>query len=468
VSRKICKLLTIVLVISLLYIPGCGFGSQPEILHVAIPFSDNIPDIDTNYYINYLEEKTGLEIVVSLVKIESCDEYLEMLFDSRAEIDVVLFGGNFVPSDGVLEEYASRGDIYLPDGEFKYVSEGWDTPAGAGTVLWISKEWLVNLGMPIPGTTEELESVLEAFKTGDPNGNGIHDEIPLAGSTDEYDLDPVEFLMGSFTVNDPYRSRMSADGKRIWAEPAYREGLEYCNGLYEKGLLDNGLSECSYAQLCEMVNRPVPVVGAFTSSSIGEVIYSGNPEVMARYVHVPPLKGPDGTVSAMLPENKTKIGAVILSRSEKKEEAQLLLDTMMTEEASLIARFGEPGVDWEYSDGKDISIYMIPSTIITRNYIRDVVQNKNLNGVGPMAVPEKYIYGVTWNGVNSDSEYVDARAQMAYMDYFVQEEGSLPQRNEELSEYLDGYMIMFVTGEKDITDDRVWNEYVSGAERIIK
>ena len=467
-SRKICKLLTIVLVISLLYIPGCGFGSQPEILHVAIPFSDNIPDIDTNYYMNYLEEKTGLDLVVSFVKTESCDEYLEILFDSRAEIDVVLFGGNFVPSDGVLEEYASRGDIYLPDGEFKYVSEGWDTPAGAGTVLWINKEWLVNMGLPIPETTKEFEDVLKAFKTGDPNGNGMRDEIPLAGSTDEYDLDPVEFLMGSFSVNDPYHSRMTADGRRIWADPAYREGLEYCRGLYEKGLMDDGLSDCSYAQLCEMVNSPVPIVGAFTSSSIGEVIYRGNPEVMARYVHVPPLMGPDATATAMLPENKTGVGAIILSRSEKKEAAQLLLDTMMTEEASLIARFGEPGVDWDYSDGKDISIYMIPSTIITRNYIRDVVQNKNLNGVGPMAVPEKYIYGVTWNGVNSDSEYVDARAQMAYMDYFVEAEGSLPERNEELSEYLDGYMIMFVTGEKDITDDRVWNEYVSGAERIIK
>ena len=467
-NRKICKFLTIVLVVSLLYVPGCGMKPQHDILHIAIPFSENIQDIDTNYYINYLEEKTGLDIVVSFVKIESCDEYLEVLLDSRSEIDIVLFGGSFVPSDGVLEEYASRGDIYLPDGEFKYVSEGWDTPAGAGTVLWISKEWLVNLGMPIPGTTEELESVLEAFKTGDPNGNGIHDEIPLAGCVDEYDLDPVEFLLGSFAVNDPYHSRMTGDGKHVWADNAYREGIEYCNELFEKGLIYDGLSECSYAQLCEMVNRPVPVVGAFTSSSIGEVIYSGNPEVMARYVHVPPLKGPDGTVSAMLPENKTKIGAVILSRSDKKEEAQLLLDTMMTEEASLIARFGEPGVDWDYSDGKDISIYMIPSTIITRNYIRDVVQNKNLNGVGPMAVPEKYIYGVTWNGVNSDSEYVDARAQMAYMDYFVEAEGSLPERNEELSEYLDGYMIMFVTGEKDITDDRVWNEYVLGAERIIK
>ena len=49
---------------------------QPDILHVAIPYSDNVRDIDTNYYINYLEEKTGLDIVVSYVKMTDCDEYL--------------------------------------------------------------------------------------------------------------------------------------------------------------------------------------------------------------------------------------------------------------------------------------------------------------------------------------------------------------------------------------------------------
>ena len=466
-NRKICKLLTIVLAISLLYIPGCGFGPQPEILNVAIPYSDNIPDIDTNYYINYLEEKTGIDIVVSFVKIESCDEYLEVLFDSRAEIDVVLFGGSFVPGDGVLEGYVSSGDIYLPDGEFKYVSEGWDAPAGAGTVLWINKEWLVNLGMEIPETTGEFEAVLEAFKTGDPNGNGIRDEIPLAGSADEYDLNPMEFLMGSFAVNDPYHSRMTADGKGIWADPAYRDGLEYCNGLYEKGLMDKGVFDCSHAQLSEMVNSPLPIVGAFTSSSICDVIYRGNPEVMDRYVYVPPLAGPDGISYAMIPENKTKIGAIILSRSERKEAAQLLLDTMMSEEASLIARFGEPGVDWDYSDGKDISIYMTPSTVTTKNYIRDAVQNKNLNGVGPMAVPEKYIYGVTWNGPDSEAEYVDARAQMAYSDCFAEPDGELPARNAELSEYLDRHMIAFVSGEEDILSDSIWTEYVSGAEEIL-
>ena len=260
---------------------------------------------------------------------------------------------------------------------------------------------------------------------------------------------------------------MTADGRCYATEERYREGLEFCNELYEKGLMDNRLITCSAPELCEMVNSPVPIVGAFTSASIGEVIYSGNPEIMAKYVHVPPLKGSYKTATAMLSENRTKVGAIILSRSKKKEEAKLLLDTMMTEEASLIARFGEPGVDWEYSDGKDISIYMTPSTIITRNYIVDVVQNKNLNGIGPMRVPEKYIYGVTWNGLNSDYEYVDARAQMAYMEYLVQPGDAPRERNENLSAYLDGYMTDFVSGKKDITNDRIWDEYVAGAEEIM-
>ena len=376
-----------------------------------------------------------------------------MMFDSESEIDIVLFGGRFVPGDGVLEEYASRGDIWLPDGEFGYVSEGWEAPNRAGCVLWINKAWLVALGKPIPTTCDELEEVLEAFKNDDPNGNGIRDEIPLAGSLSSYDLNPVEFILGSYVENDPYHSRMTADGRCYATEERYREGLEFCNELYEKGLMDNRLITCS-APGCYFL-------GGFAR------LYSGNPEIMAKYVHVPPLKGSYKTATAMLSENRTKVGAIILSRSKKKEEAKLLLDTMMTEEASLIARFGEPGVDWEYSDGKDISIYMTPSTIITRNYIVDVVQNKNLNGIGPMRVPEKYIYGVTWNGLNSDYEYVDARAQMAYMEYLVQPGDAPRERNENLSAYLDGYMTDFVSGKKDITNDRIWDEYVAGAEEIM-
>ena len=470
-NRKISSILSIILIISFLYVPGCGFRSQPEILHVVIPYSDNIQDIDTNFYINYLEDKTGLDLVVSYARIDRCDDYLELLFASDADIDIVMFGGDFVPSDDVLEEYVSRGDIYLPDGSLNYVNEGWDTPDRTGTVLWINKAWLVSLRMPVPETFEDLEKVLDAFKNEDPNGNGIKDEIPLAGSVSEYDLDPVEFILNSYVYNDPYHSRFcgnESDAECVAFDPKYREGLLFCNSLYERGLIDNRFTSCSKAELCELVNSPVSLVGAFTASSIGDVIYQGNPEIMAKYVHVPPLTGPDGTAYAIYSDNDSKVGAVILSRSEKKESARLLLDTMMTEEASLIARFGEPGVDWDYSEGKDVSIYRTPSTIITKNYIRDTFQNKNLNGIGPMRVPEEFLYGVTWNGLNSDTEYVDARAQMAYVEYLPEPGDVSHERNEELSGYLDGWLMDFVTGEKDVSDDETWEEYVTGAEGYLK
>ena len=84
-----------------------------------------------------------------------------------------------------------------------------------------------------------------------------------------------------------------------------------------------------------------------------------------------------------------------------------------------------------------------------------------------MRVPDKYLYGVTWNGLNSDSEYVDARAKMAYADYLPQNDVRAAGKDEKLSVYLDRYLADFVTGRSDISDDDVWNEYVSGAEGLI-
>ena len=49
--------------------------------------------------------------------------------------------------------------------------------------IWINQTWLDNLGLDVPTTTEELYTVLKAFKENDPNGNGIQDEYPLVGGT---------------------------------------------------------------------------------------------------------------------------------------------------------------------------------------------------------------------------------------------------------------------------------------------
>lgn len=51
--------------------------------------------------------------------------------------------------------------------------------AGSGQNMMINKTWLDKLGLEIPTTWDEFKTVLEAFKTQDPNGNGKADEIPM-------------------------------------------------------------------------------------------------------------------------------------------------------------------------------------------------------------------------------------------------------------------------------------------------
>ncbi len=216
--------------------------------------------------------------------------------------------------------------------------------------------------------------------------------------------------------------------------------------------------------LSELLNSPLDLVGAFTTDSISDVLYQGNSEIMARFIHAAPVEGPLGEKHALYVGRVPDIGAVIPSRSRHKTEAELLLATMMTEEASLIARYGEEGEDWDYSDGLDVSIYGTPSTIVTGNYIWNTPQNKHLNGIGVMVVPEKYLRGVTWNGVNSDAEYIDARAQMSY-SAFLPEQISEDRYDSRLSAYMDSEITAFVTGEKDTLNDGEWEEFTKALKR---
>lgn len=55
--------------------------------------------------------------------------------------------------------------------------------------MYINRKWLDTLGLSMPQTTDELYAVLEKFRDGDPNGNGLGDEIPFSTPG----LDPAMF-----------------------------------------------------------------------------------------------------------------------------------------------------------------------------------------------------------------------------------------------------------------------------------
>ena len=63
--------------------------------------------------------------------------------------------------------------------------------ANPNAKVWINRTFMDNMGLVDPATLDELESVIEAMKTGDPDGNGVDDTIiAAAGNADELCLIP--------------------------------------------------------------------------------------------------------------------------------------------------------------------------------------------------------------------------------------------------------------------------------------
>jgi len=102
---------------------------------------------------------------------------------------------------------------YLPDGKY-------------GRAYWIRQDWLDKLGLETPENVDELYEVLTAFRNGDPNGNGIKDEVPFFARQWPELLRLVTFWDGRSSGSDTYHDFHIEDGKvqHGYAGEGYREG----------------------------------------------------------------------------------------------------------------------------------------------------------------------------------------------------------------------------------------------------
>lgn len=489
ISKKKITFVAIVivcLVISFITWKGIAFSGQKEentIVTIAIPERNMVQNIDANYYKLWLEKKTGYRLLFETFPEGYEREYLyTMLTAEDNPVDAV-----FLPENQELftmeefSSYARKGLIWkLPesDGAMDYFYPRIDTTRKKRNlqVMWMNIGWLSKLGLEIPRTPDELEQVLLEFKKNDPNGNGLADELPLLSCEEQYSLQSYNYILNAFTFNDPVHARLYLDqtGTLRYAarEDTFRDGLTFCRRLYQEGALSDVCFFSTRDEMKEIVNAPEDLVGAFTSQSIADVIYSSCTDVVARYIQVPPLKGENGEQNAVRIDYETEIGGYIPSNSKHKEEAAKVMECMLQEDASLIAQFGEEGVDWKYSEGGDLSTYGTRAQITTINYIQNTMQNQNFGGMGPLVLDEKYANGVTWNGNHSLVEYLDARAVKAYEEYYQGDLGDLVQYLDtndlsdiqNLQETIDLWIRHFIMGELDSEDENTWKQFQKSYE----
>lgn len=212
----------------------------------------------------------------------------------------------------VLEEAPEyKSMITAPDGNiyaFPWIEElgnGKERIQAVDSMPWINVEWLKNLGLDMPTTTEELKQVLIAFKTQDPNGNGQADEIPLS-FINKPGAEDLVFLFGSFGLGEnPDHAVVSNDGKVVFtaAEEGYKAAVKFINELYKEKLIDiEAYTQDWSTYLAKGKDQKYGLYFSWDKANI-----SGANDA---YEVMPPLAGPDGEV------NVTRTNALGLGRGK--------------------------------------------------------------------------------------------------------------------------------------------------------
>lgn len=162
--------------------------------------------------------------------------------DLVADLDEAYEEGMSPYNKAVLDTYGNRKfDTCTFDGKLKAISNY--VPGYSYAFTWLRKDWLDKLGLEEPSTLEELETIIDAFVTQDPDGNGKDDTIGLLCDqrvggiyNSNHSMDPIFGYYGSY----PRQWLKKEDGSVTYGtiEPETKEALQKLRDMYAEGLID--------------------------------------------------------------------------------------------------------------------------------------------------------------------------------------------------------------------------------------
>ncbi|HML46095.1 MAG TPA: extracellular solute-binding protein [Clostridia bacterium] len=516
---------TVLLVVALLCAPAAGLaytadpnlnppGERPickETVPLTIGLAENstIPDMETNGMTLLLEEAGNFDL--SFVQYPSAEFAtkidLEVMAGGENLPDVVLVGLDM----DVLESYASFGMIldlteyyensayYIPlacqefdydilkytrseDGRyysFPAVSASLENETRYRTFLNIA--WLDKLGLEVPTTTEAFEDVLRAFQTGDPNGNGVADEMPFMGSKDRVNEQFINYFMTPFvyTINsDNYLFIEDGALAAAYAAEAWREGLRWVAGMIRDGLISPLTFTQDSAQIAAFVaSSEQPLLGATVTAIPNLFPNMKDDELFATWAMIGPLAGPDGVRRTPYSPVTPGMNTVITKNCKNPEAAFRLCDLLCSEEFSLMTRFGIQGVDWVTPDEKDKENFVF-GALGYEPFMKEVSQwgmpnNNWWGGRGPYIRSARMLGGrVGSTGSNllyavgcvGAYEFVDTDLPVGRILYSKEENEFMAMTQTNLLTYARECFARFAVGDMNL--DSEWDRYLAELELL--
>lgn len=498
---------------------------ERETLKLALTQSSMVTDYENNYFTKYLEDKLNINIEFYMLPADSAEARtkVNLMATSNEDLPDVMITDNFLTNEMILQlgdsgfftplnDYLNDPEIMpnfnaIPDddreailkattqadgniyGFAAYEPETWNLTPNR---MFINRAWLDKLGLEVPTTTDELKTVLEAFRDGDPNGNGVQDEIGVYGfAGGGYGENTVDALMNAFIFWNGGLS-LSDDGTEVIApftQDAWREGLTYLNELSSEGLLSANIFTDDGQQFKAILNQETPIVGLTTAGSLSNWPDVKNNKNFAEMEMIEPLKGPEGV--QYTPYNPYTPGQemYIIEGTDKLDLALKFADEFFNIDTGLIERFGEEGVDWT-RDPKDLEgqtnayveagLYdklsmLVISTIWSDN------QSQTWRNHGPRYASLEmgstvYDYSSGNKFDVNDPTQLNAKCYELYypkhpeyvlptLKYTLDETELIQEQLTTLPTFVDQCMAEFITGARSL-DDAGWNAYLDELETM--
>jgi len=444
------------------------------------------------------EEMTNIDIEWELVPTAGLEEKrnLALASDSLPDVfytaympnaDLFRYGeqGAFLELNDLIEEYMPNLTALLE--EYPEIKSGITFPNGKiyalptiyspdfpsvliGSKPWIRADWLEELEMDVPETTEEFQEYLTAVKETDLNGNGEMDEIPF-GATNISGL--VGWLKGSFGIGNkgikhPFidEDPETGDARFFPIAEGYRDMLEYINNLYSEGLIEENIytieTNQSYAYGQE---------GLYGSTVLTSPKTIYGEEMGDNYVAVPALEGPTGEKSF------NKVGSplahmggfVVTSENEHPEATLRWMDYFYSDEGATFYFMGIEDETYEVTEDGNIEyveeIRNSPDGLTLEQELQDHITW--LGGGYPGIVKAEY-----FNGAESLPESLEATEIIEpdlideawpVFTYTDEEISRLSALQADIHTYVNEMQDQFITGSVPLSE---WDTYVETVESM--
>lgn len=357
------------------------FSAAEEVPVITIAVSDatNVEDFNTNKQTLLLEEQCGVDIQFEVYPSVDYNTKINMMIQTGgAELPDVLFvnpndaellswveSGMLLPLTAYYQDEAKSpnlhdamrrtgvdiakmmtlydGNIYaLPTFNQTYNSE-------YAQKTWINTRWLEALDAQAPTTPEELYNLLVKVKNTDLNGNGKADEIGMVGNMNGH-MGWFNYIMNAYIFAGDSNGFVVNDGvvDAAYNKDEWKEGLKFMRRLFEEGLLPKEILTQDDNQFLAMLNSETCTAFMFFYASPSRVnaALSWRDDFEAYVPLTNQTTGkPLSTYKPSVPNN----GSFFITKNCKNPDAAFRVgDQMVSMQHSIITRWGEEGVDWDY------------------------------------------------------------------------------------------------------------------------